>query len=91
MPLPAATCVTAEKSRCFAGSSPNFSRWPNFACGRPWTRRRVSAVSMMAGTSNVSPSTGTQPLMMASDRPSALRYRSSVQISAASCARRNGP
>jgi hypothetical protein len=65
--------VTAEKLRCFAGSLPNFSRWPNFAGGRPCTRQRVSAVSMMAGTSKVSPSTGTQPLVMASDRPSAFK------------------
>lgn len=27
------TWVTAEKSRCFAGSLPNFSRWPYVACG----------------------------------------------------------
>ena len=26
IPFPFATCVTAEKSRCFAGSLPNFSR-----------------------------------------------------------------
>src|SRR5437773_1379159 len=35
IPLLLATCVTGEKSRCFAGSLPNFSRWPTFAWGRP--------------------------------------------------------
>src|SRR5262249_5897390 len=31
IPLSLAACVTAEKSLCFAGSFPNFARWPNFA------------------------------------------------------------
>ena len=51
IPFPFATCVTAEKSRCFCGSLPNFWRCPIVGSGRRWTVCRSSAVAMIAGRS----------------------------------------
>lgn len=73
MPFPFATCVTAEKSLCLAGSLPNFSRCPNLAGGSSCAFQRASAVAMMAGTSKVSPSTGTHPFSMSNPNFSAFR------------------
>ena len=42
MPLSRATWLTAEKSRCFTGSLPNFSKWPNFGLGWPSALRRAT-------------------------------------------------
>ena len=43
MPLARATWLTAEKFRCFAGSLPNFTKWPNFGSGWPSDLRRARA------------------------------------------------
>src|SRR5262245_62322439 len=50
IPLLLATCVTAEKSRCCAGSWPNFSRGPNVAFGKPGTGHRPPTTARTAAT-----------------------------------------